>query len=167
ARDPGLLGELVADVCEHPLAEGLRVHADVVELSPEVTDDVEVDPALDLREGVVWAHGRLRRVETLVKLHQRLLPIRGRTPVGALAIGAGAETGVFAYRSARLRNAFAAPDCCLAATIGVPSLIERGISRSLGMNTSGCRPTIVETSSGVMPTRESARLRTSETRSVS
>ena len=50
ARDPGLLGELVADVREHPLAQVLRVHADVVELRPEVTDDGEVDPALDLRE---------------------------------------------------------------------------------------------------------------------
>src|SRR5262249_11214246 len=157
----------VADVREHPLAEVLRVHADVVELRPEVTDDGEVDPALDLREGVVRARGGLRRVETLVKLHQRLLPISARTPVGALEIGAGADTGVFEYRSARSRNALAAPDCCFAATIGVPSLIERGISRSLGMNTSGFRPTIVETSSGVMPTRESARLRTRETRSVS
>ena len=61
ARDPGLLGELVADVCEHPLAEVLRVHADVVELRPEVTDDSEVDPALHLREGVVCTRGRRLR----------------------------------------------------------------------------------------------------------
>ena len=61
ARDPGLLGELVADVREHPLAEVLRVHVDVVELRPEVTDDGEVDPALDLREGVVRARGRRLR----------------------------------------------------------------------------------------------------------
>ena len=53
ARDPRLLGELVADVREHPLAERLRVHADVVELRPEVADDGEVDAALDLGERIV------------------------------------------------------------------------------------------------------------------
>ena len=52
ARDPRLLGELVANVREHPLAERLRVHVDVVELWPEVADDGEVDAALDLRERI-------------------------------------------------------------------------------------------------------------------
>ncbi len=53
ARDARLLGELVADVREHPLTEVLRVHVDVVELRPEVADDGEVDAALDLGERIV------------------------------------------------------------------------------------------------------------------
>ena len=69
ARDPRLLGQLVPDVCEHPLAEILRVHADVVELRAQVPDDREVDAALDLREGVVDAGNRLRGVEALVQFH--------------------------------------------------------------------------------------------------
>ena len=55
ARDPRLLGELVADVRHHPVAERLGIHVDVVELRPEVADDREVDPALDLCERVVFA----------------------------------------------------------------------------------------------------------------
>ena len=55
ARDSRLLCELVADVCEHTLTERVRIHVDVVELRPEVADDREVDPALDLCERVVFA----------------------------------------------------------------------------------------------------------------
>ena len=58
------------------------------------------------------------------------------------------------------RNALAGSERDLERTIGSPWFTDRGISRSLGIFTSGVRPTIVATSSSVMPTRESARLRT-------
>ena len=57
--DAGLLGELVADVREYTLTERLGVHADVVELRSEVSDDSEVDAALDLSEGILRAGGGL------------------------------------------------------------------------------------------------------------
>src|SRR3954453_15730181 len=85
----------------------------------------------------------------------------------AAALGLSAGEDDREYRSASLRNALDAGACCFEATIGVPSLTERGISRSLGTNTSGTRPMIVDTSSSVIPTRESERLSTRATFSTS
>ena len=62
--------------------------------------------------------------------------------------------------SARAPNAFDASESGCARTIGTPSLTARGISRSLGMKTSGSRPRTATTSDWLMPTRLCARLRT-------
>ncbi len=60
-------------------------------------------------------------------------------------------------------NALAASDLGSDTEIGVPSFTDRGMWRSLGMNTSGVRPTIDSTSSSVMPTLVCARFSTSDT----
>src|SRR6266566_851965 len=69
--------------------------------------------------------------------------------------------------SASERNAFAAAESGLPATIGCPSLTARGTSTSLGMRMSARLPITARTSSSSIPTRLSARLRTRTTRSGS
>ncbi len=62
---------------------------------------------------------------------------------------------------ARSWNDAAAYDCGRDRVIGMPSFTERGISRSDGMKTFGSLPSTATTSCWLMPTRVSARLRTS------
>ena len=76
--EPCLFRKVGLDVGRHSLAEGVRVHADVEELRAELTDDREVDPVLDLGEGVPPDRDRRRanRGEPLMEFHQCFLPIR-------------------------------------------------------------------------------------------
>ena len=100
ARDARLLGELVADVREHSLAKPLGVHVDVVELRSQVADDREVDPALQLCEGITLGRrtARPRGIQALVQLHYRRLLASSDflSPVLAAAGTAGPLTGAFA-----------------------------------------------------------------------
>src|SRR5438477_7489116 len=124
-----------------------------------------MDPVLDFGEGVRpgWGDHGPRGREAFVQIHhdlqakRRLLgSVVARSPAAELS---GTSS---MYRSASFRKARAASDRSSLITIGVPSFTEIGMSRSLGIKTSGTRPNTASTSSCVIPTRVSARFRTSE-----
>ena len=131
-----------ADVGEHPLAQRERVHVDVEELRAELADDRQVDPVLDLGEWIAvrtcdrTSSGR----ESLVKLHHDLQAKR-RCAAGRWCSPVPRRAPLdVAVR--KLLERRAASDRSSGITIGVPSLTEMGIWRSLGMNTCGGRPMI-------------------------
>ena len=146
--------------------------SDVEELRAELADHREVDAVLELGERDRAGRSARRPCcgEALVEIH-RTPSSRSRrfAPAGA---SAGCRRGRPRRRARRMcvreragtpRAASESARC--RARSASPSLTERGISRSLGTRTSGSRPRIASTSSRVMPTRLSARFRTSVMRS--
>ena len=98
--DTGLLRKLVANVREDALPQVIGIHVDVVELGSQVADDREVDPALQLCEGITLGRrtARPRGIQALVQLHYRRLLASSDflSPVLAAAGTAGPLTGAFA-----------------------------------------------------------------------
>ena len=98
--DTGLLRKLVANVREDTLPQVLGIHVDVVELRSQVADDREVDPALQLCEGITLGRrtARPRGIQALVQLHYRRLLASSDflSPALAAAGTAGPLTGAFA-----------------------------------------------------------------------
>src|SRR5438309_7886873 len=94
-----------AYVAEHPIAQGERINTRVEELWPQFADDRQMDPVLDLREGIRsrCRSDRSRCRESFVKFHHDLHAKR-RLPtfasVGGATTSVGAGSSSWAYCSA-------------------------------------------------------------------
>ena len=135
-ESPGSGTEPGADVGADPLAERHRVDRGVEELRAQIGDHGQVDPVLQVGKGVArrlaaergWWPTVARGVPSYLPRSRRRRPWVLPRPRR--------------WRTCRRasRNALAASDRGFVTTIGVPSLIDRGMSRSLGTDTSGARP---------------------------
>jgi hypothetical protein len=89
ARDPGFAAEVCADVGQHALALIVRVEVGVEEPRPELADDGQVHPVLELGERIalrLWLGGAAC-AEALVEVHhEAFLRNACRRPLDAGAV---------------------------------------------------------------------------------
>ena len=165
---PGLVAELVADVAERRArAASSGSMLTLKSCGPEVADHGEVNPVLQLRERISGSRRRGDGAcggETLVQFH-RYLPAEqhAHEPTRCGRFDGGGTLGRDKRGELPERRG------CFRTRLGQDdrrSLVDGARDVAVARDADcGARPTIAATSSSVMPTRESARFRTSVTAS--